>query len=116
MESNSHIQLSMLGYQSKEPPQECKVVNAITKEIIPGQEEPVIFEVNYATLVMDDAETESLVVPFDMMKHGIKVDMVPPKYGGSGGITFDGECRRSVRPRQLSHVVWPVSCGMLVQV
>jgi hypothetical protein len=40
---------------------------------------------------MDDTEYESLVVPFDMMKHGIKVDMVPPKYGGTGGITVDGE-------------------------
>jgi hypothetical protein len=67
-----------LGYQSKELPQECKVVNAITKVTIPGREEPVIFEVNYATLVMEDAKYESLVVPFDMMKHGIKVDMVPP--------------------------------------
>ena len=83
--------MSMLGYQSKEPPQECKVVNAVTKVTIPGREEPVIFEVNYATLVMDEAEYESLVVPFDMMKHGIKVDMVPPKYGGTGGITIDGE-------------------------
>jgi hypothetical protein len=55
-------------------------------------EELVIFEVNYATLVMDNAEYESLVVPFDMMKHGIKVDMmVPPKYGDTGGITVDGE-------------------------
>jgi hypothetical protein len=86
-----NVTLSMLGYQSKEPPQECKVVNAITKVTIPGREEPVIFKVNYATLVMDDAEYESLVVPFDMMKHGIKVDMVPPKYGGTGGITVDGE-------------------------
>jgi hypothetical protein len=51
-----NVTMSMLGYQSKEPPQECKVVNAITKVTIPGREEPVIFEVNYATLVMDDAE------------------------------------------------------------
>jgi hypothetical protein len=86
-----NVTMSMLGYQSKEPPQECKVVNAITKVTIPGREEPVIFEANYATLIMDDAEYESLVVPFKMMKHGIKVDMVPPKYGGAGGITVDGE-------------------------
>jgi hypothetical protein len=75
-----NVTMSMLGYQSKEPPQECKVVNAITKVTIPGREEAVIFDVNYATLIMDDAEYESLVVPFEMMKHGIKVDMVPPKY------------------------------------
>jgi hypothetical protein len=44
-----NVTMSMLGYQSKEPPQECKVVNAIAKVTIPGREEPVIFEVNYAT-------------------------------------------------------------------
>jgi hypothetical protein len=58
---------------------------------VPGREDPVIFEVNYATLVDDNDEYESLVVPFDMMKHGIKVDMVPPRYGGTGGITVEGE-------------------------
>jgi hypothetical protein len=67
------------------------VVNAITKVNIPGREDPVIFEVNYATLVDENNEYESLVVPFDMMKHGIKVDMVPPRYGGAGGITVEGE-------------------------
>jgi hypothetical protein len=36
-----NVTMSMLGYQSEEPPQECKVVNAITKVTIPGQEEPV---------------------------------------------------------------------------
>ena len=25
------------------------------------------------------------------MKHGIKVDMIPTKYGGTGGITVEGE-------------------------
>jgi hypothetical protein len=42
-------------------------------------------------LIDDNEEYESLVVPFDMMKHGIKVGMVPPKYGGTGGITVEGE-------------------------
>jgi hypothetical protein len=86
-----NVTMSMLGYQSKDSPQESKVVNAMTKVTIPGREEQVIFEVSYATLVMEPGECESLVVPFDMMKHGIKVDMVPPKYGGTGGITVDGE-------------------------
>jgi hypothetical protein len=43
------------------------------------------------TLVDDNDEYESSVLPFDMMKHGIKVDMVPPRYGGAGGITVEGE-------------------------
>jgi hypothetical protein len=34
-----NVTMSMLGYQSKEPPQECKVVNAITKVTIPGRED-----------------------------------------------------------------------------
>jgi hypothetical protein len=83
--------MSMMDYQRKELPQECKVGNGIAKISIPGRKDPLIFELNYATLIMDDAEYESLVVPFDMMKHGIRVDLVPPKYGGTGGITVDGE-------------------------
>jgi hypothetical protein len=83
-----NVTMSMLGCQSKAPPQECRVVNAITKVNIPGREDPVIFEVNYATLVDDNDEYESLVVPFDMIKHGIKVDMVTPRYGGAGGVAL----------------------------
>ena len=81
----------MQGYQSKESPQLCAVVNATTKVTIPGREDPVIFEVNHATLIEDDNELESLVVPFAMMKHGIHLDMIPRKYGGSNSIVVDGE-------------------------
>ena len=83
--------ITMSSYQSKAPPQECIVVNAITKAQLPGRTDPVIFEVNYATLIEDEDEFESLVVPFEMMKHGIKVDMTPRNYGGKGGITVDGK-------------------------
>jgi hypothetical protein len=83
--------ISMTGYQSQQPPIECAVVNAVTKVQIPGRMDPVIFEVNYATLITDENEFESLVVPFEMMKHGVTVDMVPPKYGGTGGIRIDDE-------------------------
>ena len=69
--------ISMQGYQSKASPQICAVVNATTKVTIPGREDPVIFEVNYATLIEDDNELESLVVPFTMMRHGIQLDMIP---------------------------------------
>ena len=84
-----NIKISLSGYQSQEQPKECQVVNAVTKVLIPGREDPVIFEVNYATLVDDENEYESLVVPFEMMKHGIKVNMIPPKYGGKGAITIE---------------------------
>jgi hypothetical protein len=40
-------------------------------------------------LVTDEDEYESLLVPFEMMKHGVQVDMIPPKYGGTGSITID---------------------------
>ena len=59
-----------------------------------------IFIVNYATLVDDPAKTDSLLVPFAMMKHGVSIDMTPTVYGGTGGIKvsdqflpfeFDGE-------------------------
>ena len=83
--------ISMSGYQSKGPPIKCDVVNAVTKVTIAGREEPVIFEVNSATLIEDNNEFESLLVPFEMMKHGIQVDMTPLKYGGKGAIVVDGE-------------------------
>jgi hypothetical protein len=83
--------ISLSGYQSQEPPIQCPVVNAVTKATIPGRDEPVIFEVNYATLVEDERELESLVVPFGMMQHGIQMDLTPPKYGGKGSITIDDE-------------------------
>jgi hypothetical protein len=40
----------------------------------------VIFEVHSATLIKDEDEFESLLVHFEMMKHGVKIDMIPPKY------------------------------------
>jgi hypothetical protein len=86
-----NVTMSMSGYQSKDPPLECAVVNAVTKVQIPGRMDPVIFEVHYATLVTDENEYESLLVPFEMMKHGVKVDMIPPKYGGTGSIMIDDE-------------------------
>ena len=85
-----NVTMSLQGYQSQAPPQECAVVNAITKAMIPGRDDPIIFKVNYATLIDDKQELELLVVLFEMMKHGIKVDMIPPKDGGTGAIHFEG--------------------------
>ena len=34
---------------------------------------------------------ESLCIPFTFMEHGIKINMVPTKYGGLGGMTVDGD-------------------------
>jgi hypothetical protein len=81
----------MSGYQSENPPIECTVVNAVTTATITGRMDPVILEVNYATLIQDQNKFESLVVPFEMMKHGGKVDVIPTKYGGTGGIRIEDE-------------------------
>jgi hypothetical protein len=79
------------GYQEKGPGKICPIVHAITKAKIPGRNEPVLFGLNYATLVDDPTEHESLVVPFDMMRHGIPMDMTPATLGGTGGMTIDDE-------------------------
>ena len=97
--THSH-QSSISGYQSTSPPRLCPIVNAITKVQIPGRDLPVLFIMNYATLVDDPNESESLCVPFAMMAHGISIDITPTIYGGTGGIkivdqffpfNFDGE-------------------------
>jgi hypothetical protein len=79
------------GYQEKGPGKVCPIVHAITKATIPGRAEPVLFGVNYATLIDDQDEHESLIVPFDMMRHGIPMDMTPATLGGTGGMTVDDE-------------------------
>ena len=84
--TNHRTELS--GYQDKNT-QVCPIVNAVTKAHIKGRDEPVLLAINYATLIDDDEEKESLVVPFCMMAHGIQVDMVPEKYGGQSGMTVE---------------------------
>ena len=46
----------------------------------------VLFVMNYANLLHDTDETEFLAVHFEMMKHGISVDMTPRNLGGDGGL------------------------------
>ena len=79
---------ALSGYQDKTT-QVCPIVNAVTKAHVKGLEQPVLLSVNYATLIDDKDETESLIVPFCMMTHGINIDMVPEKYGGKSGMTVN---------------------------
>ena len=81
---------AMLGYQDQGPPKICPVVNAITKARIPGREEPVLIGMNYATLILDENKLKSLCVPFEMMRHGIKIDLTPTTLGGTGKMQIDG--------------------------
>jgi len=91
----------LTGYQS-ERSREYPVANGITKATIPGRDDPILLIINYATVVDDDSEMESLHIPFQSMRHGVKFDMTPPIYGGTGSMSinddimplnFDGEKR-----------------------
>ena len=79
------------GYQDSGPAKEWPVVNAVTKVRIQGREDPVLFVMNYVTMLDDDNERESLAVPFQSMKHGVTVDLTPTKYGGTGKMKVDGQ-------------------------
>ena len=89
-ETTSHKQY-LRGYGDKGEPKECQIVNACTKAFIPGRDLPVIFVVNYATLNEDEDEHESLVVPFELMRHGIAMDLTPATLGGSGEMYVEEE-------------------------
>ena len=70
-------QSSISGYPNQGPPKTCPIVNAITKVTFPDWDDPVLFIMNYVTLIDDDNEFESLCVPFSLMQHGIAIDMIP---------------------------------------
>ena len=82
---------AMHGYQDKGPPKVYPIVNAVTKVEIRGKDLPVLFAINYATLLDDPTENESLCVPFDLMRHGIHVDLTPATLGGTGGIKIEDQ-------------------------
>ena len=77
-------------YQSKKA-QMCPIANAMTKAKFHGRDEPVLLQVNFATLINDKEEKESLLQPFNLMAHGIKVNMVPQKYGGAQHMIVEDE-------------------------
>ena len=89
-EYTSHFQ-QMSGYGDKSKPKLCNIVNAATKAWIPGRDVPVIFVVNYATLNEDPDEKESLIVPFEVMRHGHVVDLTPKDLDGEGAMWVDEE-------------------------
>ena len=83
--------IALSGYQDKKDPKICSIVNGVTKAFVKGRNEPVLFHINNATLLDDEEELESLCVPFNLMKHGIKCDLTPTIYGGKGGMTIGDE-------------------------
>ena len=97
--SNTNHSSLMSGYQSGHE-QVLSVVNAVTKACIQGRDEPVLFVMHYATVVVGDNEKELSHVPFQSMRHGIKFDLTPTIHGGKCSMTveqkefpiaFDGE-------------------------
>ena len=89
LEYTSH-KVSMVPYGADES--EAKtvpIVNAITKVVLPDREEPVLVIVNYANLVDNENELESLSVPFPMQAHGCKVDQTLEKFGGEQGLLVE---------------------------
>ena len=67
------------------------IVNAVKKAWIQGRDIPVLLMMNYVTLLDNPYKTESLAVPFEMMKYGKTVDMTPRNLGGNGGLYVDEE-------------------------
>ena len=97
--SNTNHRTELLGYQDKGLPKCYPIVNAITKVLFPDRD-PILLQINYATLIDDPDEAESLFVPFESMKHGIKFNFTPAIFGGEPGMkieddfipfNFDGE-------------------------
>lgn len=84
-------QSAITGYQSQSGPLLCPIVNGITKAKINNRDQPVLLIMNYATLIDDTNEMESLCVPFAMIRHGVKIDLTPTMFGGTGGIDVDDE-------------------------
>eukprot|EP00957_Ditylum_brightwellii_P040904 3097006-Ditylum_brightwellii.AAC.1 len=89
-ETMNHTQ-TIRGYGNEGERKTCQIINAATEAYTPGREMPITVLLYYATLNEDKNENESLVVPFEMMKHGIHVDLVPEKLGGEGKICADEE-------------------------
>jgi len=88
--SNTNHSSLMSGHQSGHE-QVLSVVNAVTKAYIEGRDEPVLFVMHYATPVVDKNEKESLHVPFQSMRHGIKFDLTPKTHGGKYNMTIEQE-------------------------
>ena len=76
-------QSAISGYQNHGDPTICPIVNGIPKVHLSNRDVPILFIMNYATLIDGPDETESLCVPFAMMKHGVSLDITPPQFGGT---------------------------------
>ena len=53
--------------------------------------EEALLVVNNTTFVDNDNELESLLQPFQSMKHGVKFNLIPHEYGGKASMIVDDE-------------------------
>lgn len=54
----------LTGYQDKSSPKNLPIVHVATKVHVRGLEHPILFIMNYVTLLDDPSERESLLQPF----------------------------------------------------
>jgi hypothetical protein len=59
----------MNGYQDKGPGTTLPIVNCAVKVNPQGYEQPIILILNYVSLLEDESEFESLLQPYQCMKH-----------------------------------------------
>ena len=67
----------------------CPFINAVMVAIPPSKMEEVLLVVNNATFVDNNNELESLLQPYQSMKHGVKFDLIPHEYGGRASMIVD---------------------------
>eukprot|EP00957_Ditylum_brightwellii_P073244 5567573-Ditylum_brightwellii.AAC.1 len=90
IERTNHYQV-IKGYREKGEGRKCPIVNEATKASINRRELPVLLIVSYATLADNKNERELLIVPFEIMWHGIETDLMPVPFGGNGSMVLKDE-------------------------
>jgi hypothetical protein len=90
LSTTNHV-TSLSGYQDKATPKQYPIVHCAVKAHIQNYDHPVVFLLNYVTLLDDDNENESLLQPFACMRHGVLMDLTPVKHGGDGGMNVEGQ-------------------------
>ncbi|MGH7954493.1 MAG: hypothetical protein ACREOZ_00880 [Gloeomargaritales cyanobacterium] len=68
---------------------QCPTVNAATVARIPNRDEDVILLLNYATYIDDSNQNESLLQPFQAVRHGVSMDLTPLVHGGKQNMVVD---------------------------
>ena len=81
LETTNHT-CNLVGYQSSEY-KKWPIIYTVTKAQIKGWDDLVLLSLNYTTVVDNENELEFLCQPYDLMSHGIKVDLVAQHLGES---------------------------------